>query len=65
MTRYIVIEDTPGCGKCGSDGIWMVCDTKEDICVGTSYLDKDDADDLAELLNQAFNDGIQEARGEP
>jgi len=51
---YFVEVDDNGCSKCGAGRNWVVVDP-DGTRGGTSYGLQEDADDLAEDLNRAFN----------
>lgn len=53
---YFVEVDDNGCSKCGAGRNWVVVDP-EGIRGSTSYGLEEDAQDLAEDLNRAFNAG--------
>ena len=53
---YFVEVDNNGCRECGHGRNWVVVDP-DGIRGGTSYGLEEDADDLAEDLNRAFNRG--------
>ena len=53
---YFVEVDNNGCRECGHDRNWVVVDP-DGIRGSTSYGLQEDADDLAEDLNRAFNRG--------
>lgn len=50
---YTVGLDQDGCEKCGHGKLWAVVDP-DGIALGTSYGEKDDAEDMADNMNLAF-----------
>lgn len=53
---YFVEVDNNGCSKCGAGRTWVVVNP-DGYAGGTSYGLEEDAQDLAEDLNIAFNRG--------
>jgi len=60
---YTVEQDDSGCCLCGNGKTWNVIDP-DGIASGTSYGDKEDAEDLADELNRAFHLGQVKERAE-
>jgi hypothetical protein len=50
-----------GCEHCGAGKMWLIIDP-DGIAGGTSYGDKEEADDLAQELNRAFHLGQAKER---
>lgn len=53
---YFVEVDDNGCHHCGGGRTWtVVC--PDGYALGISYSEEDDASEMAELLNTAYNQG--------
>lgn len=61
-TPYRVEMDHIGCMNCKANRTWQVVGPGE-VAMATSYDDKDDADALADALNDAFEEGRVAANG--
>ena len=55
------VKCNKGCEHCGQGKTWVVVDPDGDF-VGTTYLDKDDALELADMLNTALSRGRKETK---
>jgi hypothetical protein len=53
---YRVEIDVSGCPKCGHGAYWDVIGP-DDVALATSYADKEDAIEIAEILNMAYEAG--------
>jgi hypothetical protein len=53
---YRVEQDADGCACCGDGKSWVIVGPDE-VALGTSYFHREDADDLAEDLNSAYEAG--------
>jgi hypothetical protein len=58
--RYVVEEEKAACGHCGLGAEWTVVDTKEDCAIGIGWLDKEPAEEVAALMNQAHETALRE-----
>ena len=61
LPRYRVEPNKPGCSCCGHNQTWSVVwtDAKGIECEGSrSFGDQDDAQDLADCMNDAYADGL-------
>ena len=59
---FIVESEGRGCDKCGAGEFWNVVFKPEDVALSTAYGDKEEAEDLAEDLNNAFRKGVSSVR---
>ena len=59
---FIVESEGIGCDKCGAGEFWNVVFKPEDVALSTAYGDKEEAEDLAEDLNNAFRKGVSSVR---
>lgn len=59
--EYWVERDEEGCPSCGHDATWQVVHREgtEEVAESTSWEDKEFAEDLAEMLNIAFERGLE------
>lgn len=55
---YRVEKDDVGCSKCHAKATWTVVDLN-DVGIGISWEDKDEAENYAEDLNLAFSSGFR------
>lgn len=55
--EYIVELDTPGCGHCGANSFWRIVNS-DDCATSTSYGDKELAEDICDLMNDAYKRGV-------
>ena len=53
MEPYKVVQDEAGCEKCQAGSTWTVEDP-DGVCIGTSYINKEDAEYMAEMMNGAY-----------
>ena len=53
---YRVVLDKDGCPRCNNGAYWTICD-EDDVAIGTSWMDREFADDICALMNMAFEDG--------
>jgi hypothetical protein len=60
----VVFDDDKGCTKCGHGLFYtIVSGTVEDeMGVGTSWSDKEAAEDICDLMNMAFDAGVESER---
>lgn len=57
MSDYYTVEcDEDGCESCGAGKSWQVVDG-EGVGGGTSYHKREDAEEIADLLNDAYERG--------
>lgn len=63
MSKYRVVIDTKGCPKCKAGRNWMVI-RPNGVGYGISYGCKEEADELAFMLNEAAHDAEQPAKEE-
>lgn len=56
MAEYRVEEETKACKSCGMGSTWIIVDS-DNIGGGTTYSDKEIADDICELMNDAYERG--------
>ena len=62
MANYYVDTDgDPKCSHCGKGQYWMVIGP-DGVGGSTSFSRKEDAEDLAEMLNDAYTAGLVEGR---
>jgi hypothetical protein len=54
-------DDSHECPTCGHGCIWEVVGP-DDVALGVSYTDKEDADDVAEELSLAYEAGLMAER---
>ena len=59
---FIVESEGRGSDKCGAGEFWNVVFKPEDVALSTAYGDKEEAEDLAEDLNNAFRKGVSSVR---
>ena len=55
---YEVIEDEEECQRCGSGQTWTIRQP-DGVCIGSTFIEEADADELCQLLNHAFHLGQQ------
>lgn len=63
MPPYKVEEERPGCQSCGEGRLLMVVGPDGVGVGGRMFADREDADDLAELLNRAYLAGYGDREG--
>lgn len=56
MSRYRVEVDRNGCECCGCGKTWTVVDSADDVAIGQSFEQAEDAEALADLMNDAARD---------
>jgi hypothetical protein len=60
--RVEVASDQPGCRYCGHGKFWTVIYSEADgdiLEVGTAWADRDVAEDICDLMNMAYEAGIE------
>lgn len=53
---YFVEVNNDGCSRCGHDRTWTVVGP-DGVALGQSWVDEDDAQDVADWLNEAYEAG--------
>ena len=60
---YNVVKDKKGyCKSCEAGSTWTV-EGPDGVCLGTSYEDKEFAEEIAELMNEAYKLGVDSYAG--
>ena len=60
---YFVECDKEGCERCGAERTWTVMTPPDgETALGESWVSRDDAEHVAELLNEAFQEGMKAER---
>ena len=54
---YFVEVDQNGCSHCGAGRSWIVVDP-DGVGGGKTYLDYDDAQEVADMMNESFQRGV-------
>lgn len=59
--RVEVEDENAGCKHCGHGKFWVIMEGQGDDAAGqgTSYGDKETADDICDLMNMAFDAGAE------
>lgn len=60
---YAVEVDGCPCSKCGRGGLYNVVYTPEDVALSVTYYDREEAELIAEQLNDAFQNGVSKRNG--
>lgn len=63
-TPYYVEVEANGCGHCGTGQSWRIVYHATDTALGHTFDKAQDAHDLADLLNEAFERGVNLAPSE-
>jgi len=58
---FKVVTDTEGCNKCGAGKTWTIAGTNDEIAIGYSFGEQEEADDLCEWMNMAYQAGRDDA----
>lgn len=58
MSEYKIKEEDGGCQCCGHGNLWMVVNS-EDLAISTFYENEDDAQEMCDELNDAFERGLK------
>jgi hypothetical protein len=61
--EYVVEVEKKPCSHCGTGGLWNVVAQSTDTALSTAYGDKDQAQEMADELNHAFEAAGRVARG--
>jgi hypothetical protein len=63
----VVLDDDKGCTKCGHGLFYTVVSGtgEEEMGVGTSWGDKEAAEDICDLMNMAFDAGVESMTEQP
>ena len=57
MSAYKVERYNQGCKECGDGATWVIVGP-DGVASATSYGDKDQADEICELQNEAYEKGL-------
>lgn len=59
--RVALADGHDGCERCGSNRMWTVISGEGDdaIEIGTSWGDQELAEDVCDLMNMAFREGVE------
>jgi len=55
---YNVVPEDKACSCCEQGATWVIVGP-DGVGFGTSYLDEDEAEEIAELMNLAFQAGME------
>jgi hypothetical protein len=58
VMAYRIVEVVVGCGNCGAGKMWDV-EGQDGVATGTTYGDKEMAEEIAELMSDAYKEGQQ------
>lgn len=59
VEHYTVVLENQGCSHCGAGKMWDIVDS-DGFATGTSYGSDEDAQDVCDDMNMAFNRGRED-----
>lgn len=62
---YVVEVEQNGCEHCGQNKYWTVVFTPEDVALGQSWGEEEAAEDVASMLNDAYEKGWNAGKASP
>lgn len=63
--HFRVVITQPGCSTCGHDTFWTIASGTGDgqTHIGTSWADEETTEDICELMNMAYDEGLEDTSG--